>query len=111
MDLCRYDHPDKGQLYYKQCFVDHDDTKTFKEENYQGLCNQLLTCGGTPMSCKEIDGVTREGTLNSFYRSQLEDHFEEEEEHAFQRKASVIFNAFIFMQVSRFAPKKYACVC
>lgn len=99
MDLCRYDDPDRGETYFKQCFVNHDENDQFKEGSYQGYCDELLSCKFDTQSCEEREGVEKQGITKDFYNSQLEEHYEKEEEHAFERKASVIFNAFIFMQV------------
>ncbi|GMH44859.1 hypothetical protein BSKO_12811 [Bryopsis sp. KO-2023] len=103
IDEERYGEPHKRDVYYDQCFIQHGSQDMFtsggEEDSYQGLCNQLLDCNDQDMVCEYKPDVERVGLLKSFYKKELEEFFEDEEEDAFKRKASVIFNAFIFMQI------------
>ena len=49
-------------------------------------------------TCSENKDLNRQGIQKAFYE-ELEDEFDDEDEHQFEQISSVIFNAFIFMQV------------
>ena len=111
----RYEEANRNEFYYEYCSKQSLEEKIFTEKDEASLVSELCFPDGdnvetgvlfcTPNKpgaergvCLENKLLDRQGIKKEFFE-ELEDEFEDEEEHQFEKVSSVIFNAFIFMQV------------
>lgn len=105
----RYEDLKKEEFLYDYCSDKFDEE--FRGQKIGELCNGVDDKGHRFLDCKpptiepnmegechKNEDFEAEGIFNKFY-DELDEEFEDEDEHRFERVASVIFNAFIFMQV------------
>jgi Ca2+-transporting ATPase len=101
----RYEVPEKEDYYYDYCTGQLDDfplTKDYDGHSLADRCVDSLNCDDDKAKCwlKE-DNDPNPPVLNKAddFKDDIEDDFEDEHDDAEERKNSVIFNAFIFMQI------------
>jgi len=109
----RYEKVEKDDFFYEYCSKKAAEGATFmdgdEQDTFQNLCfdenpdTRVLVCeptvpGVEDGKCSENKDLERQGIRGAFF-DDLEDEFEDEDEEHFRKVSSVIFNAFIFMQI------------
>eukprot|EP00210_Caulerpa_lentillifera_P000082 g78.t1 len=96
----RYEIPKKDEFYYHYCYEDTDDDRRYKGERIDHLCENYLHCDNSTRKCTLYDEEQLDKLdLDHDFRDHIKDKYEDDHDDAIMRKNSLIFNAFIFMQV------------
>jgi len=94
----RYHKVEQEDVWFDFC----EEHPTFQDKSNEELCfseNGVLRCEVEDRQCFENKDFVREDPVDKAFFKELEDEFEHAEEDQTMRISSVIFNAFIFMQV------------
>lgn len=109
----RYEKVEKDEFFYNYCSERSAGGDTFTEngetDTFQNLCfdpnleTRVLICspnepGQVQGECSENKDLDRQGIRDAFF-DEIQEEYEDEDKAHFRKVSSVIFNAFIFMQI------------
>jgi len=109
----RYEKVEKDEFFYNYCSERSAEGDTFTEngetDTFQNLCfdpnleTRVLICspnepGQVQGECSENKDLDRQGIRDAFF-DEIQEEYEDEDKAHFRKVSSVIFNAFIFMQI------------
>lgn len=88
----RFGDPVRSKFYFDRCF--DEPNKKFGDSTFKDLCKSVFNCEDG--SCAHNE--SKEPELEKEFYEDFKEAYDHELEDVFKRKASIIFNAFIFMQ-------------